>query len=68
MIYVKLNRTENTELGKNFFRPINLQCAPFNLSEPLEIINESCTHADGEYSDKSLGLWRISDLHDAWLP
>lgn len=44
------------------WRPMNLQQAPFNLSEPLALINENCIEEDGAYADKSLGLWRISDL------
>ncbi len=44
------------------WRPINLQAAPFNFPEPLEVINEECTEGEGVFADKSLGLWRLSDL------
>jgi hypothetical protein len=44
------------------WRPINLEAAPFDFPKPLEIINEGCTEDDGSFADKSLGLWRISDL------
>ena len=44
------------------WRPLNLQKAPFNLLEPIALINEKCVEEDGAYADKSLGLWRIGDL------
>ena len=44
------------------WRAINLQAAPFNFPEPLEVINEECTEGDGLFSDKSLALWKLSDL------
>lgn len=42
------------------YRPLNLQQEPFNLPEPLLIINEENT--EGNINDKSLGLWRLSDI------
>jgi hypothetical protein len=44
------------------WRPINLQRPPFNLPMPLRVLNEGCTELDGQFADKSLGLWRLSDL------
>jgi hypothetical protein len=44
------------------WRPINLEARPFNFPKPLDVINEGCTEGDGSFADKSLGLWRISDL------
>jgi hypothetical protein len=44
------------------WRPINLEAAPFCFPKPLETINEGCTEASGSFRDKSLALWRISDL------
>jgi hypothetical protein len=44
------------------WRAINLQAAPFNFPEPLEVINEECTEGNGLFSDKSLALWKLSDL------
>jgi hypothetical protein len=55
-------RTENAELNRFGWRPLNLQLSPFNLPPPIIILNENCTERDGQYSDKSLGLWQISDL------
>lgn len=44
------------------WRAINLQAAPFNFPKPLEVINEGCTESSGLFADKSLALWRLSDL------
>jgi glycosyltransferase involved in cell wall biosynthesis len=61
--------TTFTRRSRNFdipttgeWRPLNLQLEPFKFGDPLLIINEKCTEGDGSWSDKSLGLWRISDL------
>lgn len=43
-------------------RAINLSTPPFSFPEPLELINEECTEQNGEYSDKSIGLWRLTDV------
>jgi 2-polyprenyl-3-methyl-5-hydroxy-6-metoxy-1,4-benzoquinol methylase len=58
-----INRDKNIDLvsGRGW-RPINLQKQPYNLPHPLLLIDEECTEADGLYSDKVLGLWRIKDL------
>ena len=42
--------------GTNWY-PINLTLQPFNLPQPAILINEGCTECNGEFSDKSLGLW-----------
>ncbi len=59
-----LNRTGNSDLvGENsFWRPLNMQLAPFNFPKPLEVLNEKCTEENGQYADKSLGLWFLSDI------
>ena len=45
-----------------YWRPINLETPPFSFPAPLELINEACTELNGECADKSLGLWKLSDL------
>jgi hypothetical protein len=62
--------TTFTERSHNFdipttgkWRPLNLELEPFKFGEPLLLINEKCTEGEGAWSDKSLGLWRIADLH-----
>lgn len=45
------------------WRPINFQKSPFNFPEPLLSINEGCTEGEGRFSDKTLALWKFSDLN-----
>jgi len=58
-----ISRKKNIDIAAPSWRPINLELPPFNLSPPLEVINEGCTERGDEYSDKSLGLWKISEIH-----
>lgn len=53
-------RERNIEDG--FWRPLNLRLAPFNFPEPLLTVTEGCTEMSGQYADKSLGLWRLSEI------
>jgi len=51
---------ENTDIVTGGWRPINLQCHPFDLPEPVKIMQ-----ADGIDSvqwNQSLGLWCIGEL------
>jgi hypothetical protein len=58
-----VDRAENVDLkGRDVWRTLNLEMPPFNFPEPLKLINENCTEQGGAYSDKCLGLWRLSDL------
>lgn len=50
----------------SLWRPLNLQASPFELPEPLFIVNEDCPEEC--YTDKSLALWRISDLPGSCVP
>ena len=47
------------------WRTLNMQLPPFNLPEPIAIINEACTEADknNSFGDKCLGLWRLADIN-----
>jgi glycosyltransferase involved in cell wall biosynthesis len=55
-------RNTNADLGDGFWRPINLERAPFHFPPPIEIINENCSEAGGKFADKSLALWRLADI------
>jgi hypothetical protein len=57
-----VNRSENYDISPGLWRPLNLEEAPFCLPSPIQIIDEQCTEDNGQYSDKSLGLWKISRL------
>ncbi|RZK26394.1 MAG: hypothetical protein EOO43_02965 [Flavobacterium sp.] len=54
----------NTDVDGFFIqgRMVNLQRFPFYFKRPIELINEGCTEDDGIYADKSLGLWKLSEL------
>jgi hypothetical protein len=54
--------SSNREIVTGDWRPLNLQLYPFDLPQPLTIIDEKCTEYKGRYADKSLGLWKIDDL------
>lgn len=61
-------RDKNVDLvGKVIWRTLNLQVEPFNFPPPLQLINEKCSESNGAYADKSLGLWRLSDIETDWL-
>lgn len=44
------------------WRPINLTLKPFNFPNPIILINEECTEYNGKFSDKSLGVWDLTNL------
>jgi len=52
----------NHDIVTGDWRPLNLELSPFNLPEPIRVLNEKCTEGDGEFADKSLGLWLIENL------
>ena len=51
-------RADNIDIEIGGFRPVDLQAAPFNLPEPLELILET----EGRTSNKSIALWDVSQL------
>ncbi len=63
LITTFVNRLSNNDLGNGFWRTINIEKTPFNFPAPIKIINEKCTEHNGKYSDKSLGLFLLKDIH-----
>jgi hypothetical protein len=55
-------RETNEDIVTGWWRPLNLQKAPFNFPEPIKVINENYTGQEGLYTDMSQALWRIADL------
>ena len=53
---------KNVDIPTGRWRPINLEASPFNLPKPLKLINEKCSEVNGDFSDKSLGLWLLQDI------
>lgn len=54
---------QNSEAATGEWRVINLEAKPFLFPPPLRLINERCIDPPGN-SDKSMGLWRVSDIPD----
>ncbi len=54
------DHNNNEDIVTGYWRPLNLEKPPFSLPSPLLIIKEM--HPEPLYEDKSLGLWRVSDL------
>ena len=53
---------ENEDITTGDWRVLNLEEPPLHFPEPLHLINEHCTESEGQYQDKSLGLWRVAEL------
>ena len=53
---------ENQDAMDGDWRLLNMEAAPFGWPPALVILNEGCSEGGGAYADKSLGVWRISDL------
>lgn len=53
----------NADIETGSWRTLNFELAPFHFPKPLAVINEKCTEGQGRYSDKSLGLWLLSETY-----
>ena len=52
----------NKDIQTGGWRPLNFGIAPFNFPNPIYLLNEKCTEMESVFKDKSLGLWKVSDL------
>ena len=52
----------NEDIQTGYWRPINLEKAPFFFPKPLFLLQEAGAEAKGSFSDKSLGMWEIGLL------
>lgn len=50
---------ENTDIKTGWWRPVNLQAAPFSFPEPKEMLLDL---TDDHYDDKFLALWDLQEL------
>jgi len=50
---------ENKDVTTGYWRPLNMENAPFRFPAPLQTIKET---AVGNYSDKGMGLWKVGEL------
>lgn len=56
------DRRSNRNIATGQWRPLNLECVPAMLPPPIRLIVENCTENGGAYRDKSMGLWKISEI------
>lgn len=56
------NTQVNADIQTGGWRTLNFQIAPFHFPAPIRLLNERCTENNGKFADKSLGLWKISDI------
>jgi hypothetical protein len=52
--------TKNADGATGMWRAINFELAPWSFGPPLRMIDERCPEEG--YTDKRLGLWKVSDL------
>jgi hypothetical protein len=62
--YTKQERV-NVDVDHFFIdgRALNMRNFPFFFPEPLLVINEGCTEGNGNYTDKSLALWKLKEIN-----
>jgi len=52
----------NLDCEDGDWRALNFERSPFAWGAPHELLNENCMEAGGGWRDKSLGVWRLSDI------
>lgn len=53
---------QNEDIVTGDWRPLDLEEPPLSFPPPLRLLDEGCTEGGGRFADKSLGLWRTTDL------
>lgn len=62
LLTTSFENKNNVDIVDGDWRPINLRRHPFNLINPIDVIDEKCTENYPLYSDKVMLLYKISDL------
>ena len=57
-----IDRLNNPKMKTGMWQPLNIFGKPFNFPGPLELLTENCSEENGNYKDKSLGLWDLQTL------
>lgn len=57
-----IKHRDNLDIQTGYWRPINLQAAPFYLPDPILTIDEKCTEGGGKHKDKSLVLYNLGEI------
>jgi SAM-dependent methyltransferase len=58
-------RAGNTDVEDGDWRPLDFEAPPFSLPKPVLTILEECMEEGGEYADKSLCAWALTDIAGA---
>jgi SAM-dependent methyltransferase len=53
---------ENADCEDGDWRALNFERPPFSWGAPVELLDENCMEAGGGWRDKSLGVWRLSEI------
>jgi 2-polyprenyl-3-methyl-5-hydroxy-6-metoxy-1,4-benzoquinol methylase len=53
---------KNADCEDGDWRALNFEQAPFSWGAPVELLNENCVEAEDGWRDKSLGVWRLSEI------
>jgi hypothetical protein len=53
---------QNLDCEDGDWRALNFERAPFAWGPPIHLLNEQCDEAGGGWRDKSLGVWRLTDI------
>jgi len=57
------DKQSNSDIKTGDWRTLNFGLPPFNFPAPVKLLNERCAEGGGQFADKSLGLWLISDIY-----
>jgi len=52
----------NKDIHTGGWRPLNFEIEPFGLGAPVALLNEKCTEADNNFTDKCLAMWEVEKL------
>jgi len=52
----------NQDCNVGDWRRLNFELPPFHFPPPQRLLIEGTTEANGEYTDKSLGVWAVSQI------
>ena len=52
----------NTDCEDGDWRALNFERPPFEWRPAVALLNEDCQEAGGGWGDKSLGVWRVSEI------
>jgi hypothetical protein len=58
-------RGDNKDIVDGDWRPLDFEAPPFSFPQPVLTLLEECEEEDCSYTDKSLLVWKVSDIEAA---